>query len=114
MTTHGPTPDALEALLAGGRDSALLRVGLALAHHRSGNLDVAMRHVTQALVLDPDFAAAGRLQGLLALALDKPAEAAEAFGRALAAAQRHGDYQLVKELTVRLRRLENAPRSDGV
>ena len=110
----GPTPDALEALLAAGRDSALLRMGLALAHHRCGNVDAAARHITQALVLDPDFAAAGRLQGLLALECGKPAEAAAAFGRALAAAQRRGDYQLVKELTVRLRRLEGGHSAERV
>ena len=110
----GPTPEALEALLATGRDSALLRMGLALAHHRCGNPDAAVRHTTQALVHDPDFAAAGRLQRLLALECGNAAEAAAAFGRALAAAQRRGDYQLVKELAVRLRRLEPGQSPGGV
>ncbi|MES2051681.1 MAG: hypothetical protein V4455_06940, partial [Pseudomonadota bacterium] len=65
---RGTDPAALERLLAAGRDSALLRMGLALAYHRREDYDAARLHVTQALVFDPDFAAAGRLKGLIALA----------------------------------------------
>lgn len=109
----GADPAALERLLAAGRDSALLRMGLALAYHRREDGETARRHATQALVLDPDFAAAGRLLGLIELARGDAAGAEAAFTKALAVAQRRGDYQLAKELVVRLRRLQVPPHDAG-
>ncbi|XAH23380.1 hypothetical protein AAFF27_25935 [Xylophilus sp. GW821-FHT01B05] len=101
--------EPLERLLAEGRDSALLRMGLALAYHRSGGFEAAREHIVRALDFDPDFAAAWRLHGLIALALDDAAQAASAFTQGLAVAQRRGDRQLVRELEVRLRRLGRPP-----
>lgn len=103
----GPSPEALERLLAAGRDSALLRMSLALAHHRRDDAPTALMHVEKALAFDPEFTAAWRLQGLLALALalGDAAKAEASFAQALVVAQRRGELQLVKELTVRLRRL---------
>lgn len=109
---RGTDPAALERLLAAGRDSALLRMGLALAYHRREDYEAARLHVTQALVFDPDFAAAGRLKGLIALACGDTVGAEAAFTGALAVAQRRGDYQLAKELVVRLRRLQ-APQHEA-
>lgn len=103
---RGADPAALERLLAAGRDGALLRMGLALAYHRREDYALARRHVDQALVFEPEFAAAGHLKGLIALAVGDTEGAAAAFSGALAAAQRRGDYQLAKALTVRLRRLQ--------
>jgi Tfp pilus assembly protein PilF len=111
---RGADPAALERLLATGRDGALLRMGLALAYHRREDYKAARMHVEQALVFDPDFAAAGRLKGLIALACGDTVQASAAFTDALAAAQRRGDYQLAKELTVRLRRLQPPPVSGEV
>lgn len=111
---RGADPAALERLLATGRDSALLRMGLALAYHRCEDYKVARMHVEQALVFDPDFAAAGRLKGLIALACGDAVGAIAAFADALAVAQRRGDYQLAKELAVRLRRLLTEPVSGEV
>lgn len=102
----GPAPEALERLLARGADNALLRMGLALAWHRRGELARARGHVEQALAHQPGFAAAGRLRGLIALEQGEPAVAAEAFAQALAAAQRQGERQLERELAVRLKRLQ--------
>lgn len=104
-TPPGPSPEALERLLAAGRDSALLRMSLALAHHRRDDAPTALMHVEKALAFDPEFTAAWRLQGLLALALGDAAKAEASFAQALEVAQRRGELQLVKELTVRLRRL---------
>lgn len=105
MTASGPVPEALEKLLAKGTDNALLRMGLALAYHRRGELERARGHVEQALLHQPGFAAAGRLRGLVALEQGEPAVAAEAFAQALDAAQRQGERQLERELAVRLKRL---------
>ena len=107
---HGPTPEALERLLSQGRDGALLRMGLALAYHRRGEFSAALGHVQKAQALDPQFSAAGRLHGLIALALGDTAGAEAAFDRALAVAHTRGEHQLARELEVRLRRLRPAAR----
>lgn len=109
----GPSPEALERMLAAGRDSALLRMSLALAYHRREDVATALMHVEKAVALDADFTAAHRLQGLIALGLGDNTKAEAAFATALEVAQRRGELQLVKELTVRLRRLRApAPRTD--
>lgn len=101
----GPSPEALERLLAAGRDGALLRMSLALAHHRRDDPRTALLHLEKALAFDADFTAAHRLRGLIALELGDTAQAEAAFTRGLEVAQRRGEMQLVKELTVRLRRV---------
>ncbi len=109
----GPSPEALERMLAAGRDGALLRMSLALAYHRLEDEHTALAHVEKALAFDPGFTAAGRLHGLISLALGDSATAEKAFAQALEVAQRRGEFQLVKELTVRLRRLRpSAPAAD--
>lgn len=105
----GPAPEALERMLAAGRDGALLRMSLALAYHRRDDPHTASMHATKALEFDADFTAAHRLQGLLALELGDAAQAEAAFAKGLEVAQRRGELQLVKELTVRLRRLRPVP-----
>jgi Tfp pilus assembly protein PilF len=110
----GPSPEALERMLAAGRDGALLRMSLALAYHRRDDAPTALMHAEKAVALDPDFTAAHRLQGLIALGLGDNAMAEAAFAKALEVAQRRGELQLVKELTVRLRRLRpRPPRADS-
>jgi Tfp pilus assembly protein PilF len=107
----GSSPEALERMLAAGRDGALLRMSLALAYHRRDDPQTALMHVGKALALDADFTAAHRLQGLIALELGDAAQAEAAFAKGLEVAQRRGELQLVKELTVRLRRLRPAAPS---
>lgn len=104
-TPPGPSPETLERMLAAGRDSALLRMSLALAYHRRQDPQTALARAGKAIELDPDFTAAHRLQGLIALDLGDNAKAEAAFEKALEVAQRRGELQLVKELSVRLRRL---------
>ncbi len=104
----GPAPEALERMLAAGRDGALLRMSLALAYHRRADPAAALTHLEKALAFDADFSAAHRLQGLVALELGNTAQAESAFAKGLEVAQRRGEMQLVKELTVRLRRLTKA------
>jgi len=105
MTISGPSLEALERLLAAGRDGALLRMSLALAHHRRGDAQAALLHLEKALAFDADFTAAHRLQGLIAFELGDMPRAEAAFTRGLEVAERRGEMQLVKELTVRLRRV---------
>lgn len=95
----GPSPEALE------------RMSLALAYHRRGDPRTALLHLEKALAFDADFTAAHRLRGLVALELGDAAQAEAAFTQGLEVAQRRGEMQLVKELTVRLKRLRPKPPS---
>ena len=104
-TPPGPSPGAPERLLAAGRGGGLPRTGLGRADPRRDDAPTALMHAEKALAFDPEFTAAWRLQGLLALALGDAAKAEASFAQALEVAQRRGELQLVKELTVRLRRL---------
>ena len=77
---------ALEKLLGTPRDGALLRYSLGLEYQKAGN---------------PEKALAKTLGEL-----DRPAEALAAYRDGIAAAQRKGDRQAEKEMTVFARRLE--------
>ncbi len=96
----------LEALLASGTDSAQLRFGLATAYFRNGHSNRALDHVKLAVTMDPDYSAAWRLLGQVCTDLGRVDEGREAFERGLEVAKRRGDQQLVREMSVFLRRLE--------
>lgn len=104
-SAHTFAIEPLQRMLAAGKDSALLRMSLALAHHQRGERDAAIVQLQAALAHDASFTAAWRLLGLLRLEADDTTAAREAFASGLAAARRRGDRQLEKELAVRLRRL---------
>jgi len=79
---------ALEKLLGTPRDGALLRYSLGLEYQKAGNPEKALEHLREAV------------------ARDRPAEALAAYRDGIAAAQRKGDRQAEKEMTVFARRLE--------
>lgn len=95
----------LEKLLTGGKDSALLRYGLANAHFKAGNVDKALEHLQAAVKQDPDYSAAWKMLGKLLGERSAADEAAEAFLKGIAAAEKNGDIQAVKEMKVFLKRL---------
>jgi predicted Zn-dependent protease len=97
--------DRLEATLAAGNDSPQLRFGLASAYFGQGEHAAAQRHAGVAVQLDPDYSAAWRLLGRACAEIGAAAEAREAYEKGIAAAQKHGDMQLVKEMRVFLARL---------
>ncbi|QGM20883.1 tetratricopeptide repeat protein [Spiribacter sp. 2438] len=100
--------DALQKMIDGGRDSAMLRLTIGEAHARQGDIEAAMTHLRQAIALEPDYSAAWRALGRLQLkAGDEPA-ALETFRQGLEAARRRGDMQIVRELEVRVKRLEKS------
>jgi Tfp pilus assembly protein PilF len=98
--------DSLEATLAAGRDSVQLRFGLASACFGAGRFEDARRHASVAVERDPDYSAAWRLLGRALTELKESAAARDAFEKGIAVARQHGDMQLVKEMTVFLRRLQ--------
>jgi Tfp pilus assembly protein PilF len=96
----------LEKLLSQGRQSALLRFSLGNEYLKIREIWVAVFHLKRALELDPNYSAAWKL---LAMALAEGGvlnEALDTYRRGIEVAQRHGDQQAVREMTVFARRLE--------
>jgi Tfp pilus assembly protein PilF len=96
----------LENLLSKGRESALLRFSLGSEYLKLREIWVAIFHLKRALELDPNYSAAWKL---LAMALAEGGilnEALATYRRGIEVAQRRGDQQAVKEMTVFARRLE--------
>ncbi|CAB5722625.1 Putative Zn-dependent protease, contains TPR repeats [Delftia tsuruhatensis] len=100
----------LEALLASGKDSAMLRCTLGKTYLEADSPEVARAHLAKATALDPGYSVAWKLLGKACLQMGDQAAAREAWTAGLDCAQGKGDAQVVKELGVFLRRLE---RSDG-
>ena len=97
---------SLEALLARGPDSAVLRLTLATGYFDRGELDRAVLHAEAALALDADYSAAWKLLGKLQAARGETHKAAGTYRQGIAIAERRGDLQAAKEMRVFLRRLE--------
>ena len=94
-----------ERLLADGKDGALLRFGLGNEYLRSGELNAAVEHLRRAVELDPDYSAAWKLLGKAFTAAGRADEARAAWNDGIAAAQRKGDKQALREMQVFMRRL---------
>ena len=104
--TESPAPAlALERLLAAGKDGALLRFGLGNAYLAAGDATHAVEHFRRALAFDPDYSAAWKQLGKALAALGLETEALAAYRDGIAAAERRGDKQALKEMEVFSRRL---------
>jgi tetratricopeptide (TPR) repeat protein len=97
---------ALEKLLGTARDGPLLRYSLGLEYEKAGQRDKALAHLRAALEGDPLYSAAWKALGRVLTDLERPAEALQAYRQGIAAADRKGDRQAGKEMTVFARRLE--------
>lgn len=106
-TVNAMDPAArFEALLAAGKDSALLRFSLGMHYLGAGDAARAAGHLRRAVEQDPDYSAAWKLLGK-ALAESGDAKGAMgAYRDGIAAANRRGDKQAGKEMAVFLKRLE--------
>ena len=94
-----------ERILASGKDGALLRFGLGNEYLKAGDAESAAEHLRRAVVLDPGYSAAWKLLGKALLAADRRDEALAAWREGIAAAERKGDKQAMKEMQVFARRL---------
>ena len=100
--------ERFEAMLASGRDDALLRFSLGVGYVRGGEPARAVPHLRRAVEHDADYSAAWKLLGqALAQSGDTPG-AMQAYREGIEAAGRKGDKQAAKEMAVFLRRLERA------
>ena len=107
-----PAP-RFEALLASGKDSALLRFSLGMHYLKAGDCARAADHLRRAVEQDRDYSAAWKLLGkALAESADRPG-AIMAYRNGIEAAGRRGDKQAAKEMTVFLRRLEKQDAPGG-
>lgn len=96
----------LEAMLAAGRDSAMLRHTLGSHYLKAGNTQLALEHLREAVRLDPGYSAAWKAYGKALTESGDLVGAAAAYVTGIAAAQGRGDMQAVREMQVFLRRIQ--------
>ena len=102
--------ERLEAMLASGRDDALLRYSLGAEHLKSGSSEDAIAHLRRAVEHDAGYSAAWKLLGKALLAGGRPGDAAEAWRAGIDAADARGDRQAAREMQVFLKRIERQQR----
>ena len=90
----------LEALLAQGRDDALLRYSLANEYFKGGRFNLAVEHLRRAVEHDPGYSAAWKLYGKTLMELGDFQRAIHVFDEGIAAARERGDIQAAKEMAV--------------
>lgn len=97
----------LEAMLARGPDTALLRYGLGGEYLKAGQPDKAIEHLRKAVTLDPKYSAAWKLLGKALAEAGRTDEAIKAYEDGIRAAEERGDKQAAKEMLVFRKRLQN-------
>lgn len=97
----------LEAMLAAGNETALLRFSLGEMCFQAGETETASEHLARAVTLDPDYSAAWKLHGRALADCGRQVEAETAFTRGIEVAERQGDNQAAKEMRVFQKRLGN-------
>lgn len=98
--------DNLEAMLARGQDSALLRYSLGGEYLKLGQFDKAGEHLRHAVEKDPKYSAAWKLLGQSLTEAGCPDAAINAYENGIKIAEEKGDKQAAKEMTVFLKRLQ--------
>lgn len=97
---------SLEKLLGTPRDGALLRYSLGLEYAKAGERERAIEFLRDAVTRDPLYSAAWKALGGELADAGRDGEALEAYRLGIEAAQKKGDRQAEKEMTVFARRLE--------
>ncbi len=98
--------NALENMLKSGRDSAMLRLSLAGALQKHGDLQAALTHLQSAVTQDPKYTAAWKALGKLQLELEDKEGARQAWLKGIEVAIARGDKQAQKEMQVFVKRLD--------
>lgn len=101
-----PSLESLEKLLGTPRDGALLRYSIGMEYLKISNAPKAIQFLREAVQRDAGYSAAWRALGRALEADGQSAEALEAYRSGIAAAQKKGDKQAEKEMTVFARRIE--------
>ena len=95
----------LEALLLQGKDSALLRFSLGSEYLKLKETWVAVHQLRRATEMDPNYSAAWKLLGKALTDAGVPRDALDAYRRGIEVAERRGDKQAAKEMSVFAQRL---------
>ena len=103
----------LEKLLGTPRDGALLRYSLGLEYAKSGDHARAAQYLRDAVERDPNYSAAWKMLGKSLAEIQRNEEALAAYRQGIAAAQKKGDRQAEKEMTVFAKRLEKLGKKPG-
>ena len=98
--------DKLEKMLADGRDNALLRFSLGNEYSKLGQFEQAAMHLQQAVVHDPNYSAAWKFLGKALNEAGQLPEALTAYQSGIAVAEKKGDKQAAKEMTVFAKRIQ--------
>jgi predicted Zn-dependent protease len=96
----------LQKLLDTPRDGALLRFSLGSEYLKSGDPGSAVVHLREAVTRDAGYSAAWKLLGRALADSGRLADAVAAYREGIAVAERKGDKQAAKEMTVFCRRIE--------
>lgn len=98
--------DSFEKMLAGGKDSALLRFSLGNEYLKAGDAPRAAEHLRAAVTQDHGYSAAWKLLGKALVQAGDTAAARECYRKGIKTAEAKGDKQAAKEMTVFLKRLD--------
>lgn len=101
----------LEAMLAKGRDSSLLRFSMGKCYLDLADYPQAITHLAASVAQDPGYSAAWKLLGKAHLEAGDLDAAQLAWEDGMAAAEKKGDVQAGKEMAVFLKRLEKKRQS---
>lgn len=88
------------------RDGALLRFSLGSEYLKSADFEAAVAHLRAAVEKDPGYSAAWKLLGRALAESGRTDEAMAAYRKGIEVAEKKGDKQAAKEMTVFARRLE--------
>jgi predicted Zn-dependent protease len=103
----------LQKLIGTPRDGALLRFSLGNEYMKAGDRDNAVLHLREAVDRDAGYSAAWKLLGKALADSGRLAEALAAYRDGIAVAERKGDRQAAKEMTVFARRVEKQLEAQG-
>ena len=101
-----PILQNLEKMLASGKDNALLRFSLGNEHFKQGDAAAAAEHFRAAVAHDANYSAAWKLLGKALAESGQLQEALAAYRSGIEVAEKKGDVQAAKEMTVFARRIE--------
>lgn len=101
-----PIIQSLEKMLANGKDSALLRFSLGNEYLKQEDTATAVGHLQQAVILDPHYSAAWKALGKALDITGEMEQALQAYHQGIAVAEKKGDKQAAKEMSVFAKRIE--------
>ena len=100
-----PSIADFEAMLAAGRDNALLRFSLGNEYLKQGDAARAAEHLRRAVEHDPKYSAAWKLLGKSLADMEAWQDALAAYRQGVAVAEARGDKQAAREMGVFARRI---------